>query len=109
MVDVVVVDMGGVVDLLWGRWRWSTTVSWAGWCTHWGGAAVSTRDGASLFCWSKNRTLSKRKTRLLVEGNRLSHIQISVIIVHCFAQRKQAWSILKSKAFIAISLIIVDT
>lgn len=78
MVDVVVVDVGGVVDLLWwGRGR-STAVSWTGWCTHWGGAAVSTRDGASLFCWSKNRTLSKRNSRLLVECNRLSHIQNSV-------------------------------
>lgn len=78
MVDVVVVDVGGMVDLLWwGRGRWSTAVSWTGWCTHWGGAAVSTRDGASLFCWSKNRIISKRKTRLLLEGNRLSQIQIS--------------------------------
>ena len=50
MVDVVVMDVGGVVDLLWwGRGR-STAVSWTGWCTHWDGAAVSTRDGASLFC-----------------------------------------------------------
>lgn len=78
MVDVVVVDVGGMVDLLWwGRWRWSAAVSRAGWCTHWGGAAVSARDGASLFCWSKNRIISKRKTRLLLEGNRLSQIQIS--------------------------------
>lgn len=53
MVNVVMVDVGGVVNLLWwgrGWWWWGTAVSWAGWCTHWGGALVSTWDGASLFC-----------------------------------------------------------
>ena len=53
MVNVVMVDVGGVVNLLWwgrGWWWWGTAVSWAGWCTHWGGALVSARDGSSLFC-----------------------------------------------------------
>lgn len=53
MVDVMVVDVGGVVDLLgrrWWRWWWCTTISWAGGSTHWSHALVSAGDCASLFC-----------------------------------------------------------
>lgn len=48
--DVVMVDVGGMVDLLGWGWGRSAAVGWAGWCTHWSSAAVSTRNGASLFC-----------------------------------------------------------
>ena len=53
MVDMVVVDVGSVVDLLrrwWWGWWWRTTIGWTGRSTHWRHAAVSTRDCASLFC-----------------------------------------------------------
>ena len=56
--NVVVVDVGSVVDLLRWGWGWCAAVSWAGWCTHGSGAAVSTRDGASLFCKDKKGQFS---------------------------------------------------
>ena len=49
MVDVVVVDVGCVVDLLGRWWWWRTAISWAAGSTHWRHAIVSTRDCASLF------------------------------------------------------------
>ena len=53
VVDMVVVDVGGVVDLLGWGWWWRTTIGWAGGSTHWSHTIVSTRDCASLLCGEK--------------------------------------------------------
>ena len=65
MVNVMVMDVGSMVDLLWwgrGWWRRSAAVGWAGWSTHWSCAAVSARDGASFFCWDKKELINEHSS-----------------------------------------------
>lgn len=53
VVDMVVVDVGGVVDLLGWGWWWSIIIVWVGGSIYWSYIIVFIRDCVFFFCGEK--------------------------------------------------------